>query len=399
MTDGTNEQGRLIATRRQKRGLSQREFAEMIGRSEAWLSQVERGVRSIDRVSILGRIAGALGIPMAELSPGTTDVESVGVPSAAAELRSVLSTSYVMAAILGKDRELPLPDTTERAARCWTLAHAARYEDLADLLRGLLPDLERATRSTKGGARKTYLAELASVYHALSAALSKLGQHEAAWVATDRALLVSEQVGDPLLVAAGTFRLALVFQGGRQFDQVISAASSSAAALEPEVSASNPAAASLFGALNLQLAVASARMGDDQGAHRYLGVAREAAQLLGANRNDYETEFGPTNVQLHEVAVAVELGDAGSALRAAERIDPSGLSVERQARLLIDVARAWTQRRRVSEAVDALEQAEALTPEQVKGHPIVETTVSDLVRMDPTPSDRLTALARRVGVA
>ncbi|MGW4679125.1 helix-turn-helix domain-containing protein [Micromonospora taraxaci] len=395
----SNEQGRLIATRRQKRGLSQREFAEMIGRSEAWLSQVERGVRSIDRVSILERIAGSLGIPMAELAPGTADPESAEVPSAAAALRSVLSTSYLMAAILGKGRELPLPQTADRAALCWTYAHAARYEDLAELLRGLLPDLERATRSTKGEVRKTYLTELASVYHALSAALSKLGQHEAAWVATDRALLVAEQVGDPLLVAAGTFRLALVFQGGRQFEQVISAASSSAEALESEVSADKPAAVSLFGALNLQLAVASARMGDDQRAHAYLGVAREAAQLLGVDRNDYETEFGPTNVSLHEVAVAVELGDAGSALRAAERIDSSGLSSERQARLLIDVARAWTQRRRVSEAVDALEQAEALTPEQVKGHPVVETTVADLVRMEPAPSDRLAALARRAGVA
>ncbi|PYC69916.1 transcriptional regulator [Micromonospora arborensis] len=395
----SNEQGRLIARRRQKRGLSQREFAEMIGRSEAWLSQVERGVRSIDRVSILERIAGALGIPMAELAPGTADTESTEVPSAATALRSVLSTSYLMAAILGKDRELPLPQTAERADLCWTYAHAARYEDLAELLRGLLPDLERATRSAKGEARKTYLNELASVYHALSAALSKLGQHEAAWVAIDRALLVAEQVGDPLLVAAGTFRLALVFQGGRQFEQVISAASSSAEALESEVSADKPAAVSLFGALNLQLAVASARMGDDQRAHAYLGVAREAAQLLGVDRNDYETEFGPTNVQLHEVAVAVELGDAGSALRAAERIDSSGLSSERQARLLMYVAGAWTQRRRVSEAVDALEQAEALTPEQVKGHPAVETMVSDLVRMEPVPSDRLAALARRVGVA
>ncbi|MGW5576585.1 helix-turn-helix domain-containing protein [Micromonospora chokoriensis] len=395
----SNEQGRLIARRRQKRGLSQREFAEMIGRSEAWLSQVERGVRSIDRVSILERIAGALGIPMAELAPGTADTESAEVPSAAAALRSVLSTNYLMAAILGKDRELPLPQTAERADLCWTYAHAARYEDLAELLRGLLPDLERATRSAKGEARKSYLTELASAYHALSAALSKLGQHEAAWVATDRALLVAEQVGDPLLVAAGTFRLALVFQGGRQFEQVISAASSSAAALESEASADKPAAVSLFGALNLQLAVASARMGDDQRAHEYLGVAREAAQLLGVDRNDYETEFGPTNVQLHEVAVAVELGDAGSALRTAERIDPSGLSPERQARLLMYVAQAWTQRRRVPEAVDALEQAEALTPEQVKGHPVVETMVSDLLRMEPTPSDRLAALARRIGVA
>jgi hypothetical protein len=43
---------------------------------------------------------------------------------------------------------------------------------------------------------------------------------------------------------------------------------------------------------------------------------REIAALVGDDRNDYETEFGPTNVELHAVAVAVDLGDAGEALGA-----------------------------------------------------------------------------------
>jgi len=32
---------------------------------------------------------------------------------------------------------------------------------------------------------------------------------------------------------------------------------------------------------------------------------------LGEDRNDYNTEFGPTNVQLHAVAVAADLGMPG----------------------------------------------------------------------------------------
>jgi hypothetical protein len=34
----------------------------MIGRSEAWLSQVERGIRHVDRVSVLIRLAQVLSI-------------------------------------------------------------------------------------------------------------------------------------------------------------------------------------------------------------------------------------------------------------------------------------------------------------------------------------------------
>jgi hypothetical protein len=43
-------------------------------------------------------------------------------------------------------------------------------------------------------------------------------------------------------------------------------------------------------------------------------------------------------VQLHRVAVAVDLGDAGEALDVAAGIDATNLSPERQVRLMIDVA-------------------------------------------------------------
>ena len=45
--------------------------------------------------------------------------------------------------------------------------------------------------------------------------------------------------------------------------------------------------------------------------------------VLGEDRDDYGTEFGPTNTALHAVAVAVELGDAGPALDLADSTRPS----------------------------------------------------------------------------
>ena len=52
--------GERIRIYRGRRGLSQRELAGLIGRSESWLSQVERGVRSVDRFSVLVDIAQVL---------------------------------------------------------------------------------------------------------------------------------------------------------------------------------------------------------------------------------------------------------------------------------------------------------------------------------------------------
>jgi transcriptional regulator with XRE-family HTH domain len=45
--------GERIAAYRRRRGLSQAALAGLVGRSESWLSQVERGVRSVDRLSVL----------------------------------------------------------------------------------------------------------------------------------------------------------------------------------------------------------------------------------------------------------------------------------------------------------------------------------------------------------
>jgi hypothetical protein len=53
--------------------------------------------------------------------------------------------------------------------------------------------------------------------------------------------------------------------------------------------------------------------------HVHLDQAREIAERIGEDRDDYGTEFGPTNVVLHAVGVAAELGDTGQAIELAPR--------------------------------------------------------------------------------
>jgi transcriptional regulator with XRE-family HTH domain len=59
--------GERIAIYRRRRGLSQLALANMIGRSEAWLSQVERGIRHVDRVSVLVMLAQVLKVTVEDL--------------------------------------------------------------------------------------------------------------------------------------------------------------------------------------------------------------------------------------------------------------------------------------------------------------------------------------------
>ncbi|WP_046469408.1 helix-turn-helix domain-containing protein [Allosalinactinospora lopnorensis] len=392
--------GRKIAQHRKRRGLSQREFANLVGRSEAWVSQVERGVRKIDRMSVLETLAEVLEVPVSDLAAEAPIVASAAEePPGGSRLRLVLSGAHALNAMLRTEQpHVEIEELRQRVEQAWALTHESRYLDLTELLEGLVPALEAAARSVPNGERRELFRLLNATYQACSSALSKLGEFEAAWIAADRSITAAERAEDPLLMAAGEFRLCLTFLGAGHFDQVEATASTACEALSALVDQGPPEAISLFGALTLQRAVAAARRNEATGAYRNIAHARSIAERLGEERNDYNTEFGSTNVVLHEVAAAVDLGDAGVALRAAEGVDTSGLSAERQGRFLIDVARAHLQRRNADAAVAALERAESITPEQVRGHRLVRQALGDLLTIQDPPGPALEGLARRAAV-
>jgi transcriptional regulator with XRE-family HTH domain len=390
--------GRKIAAERRRRGLSQPELARLLGRSVAWVSQVERGVRKVDRMSVLQTVATALDVPLAELAAEAPVVAAVTEePPGAAGLRLVLSGAYALRAMLDGRRPPALSTLRTRSRKAWELTHAGRYTELTDLLRDLVPDLEIAARALPEAQRAEVFELMAATYQACSAALAKLGEPEAAWIAADRAMAAAERAGNPTLVAAGAFRLVFVFLTARHYDQAEETARTAAEALQPRADQDDLQAMSLWGALTLQRAVIASRVNAPDTAYAHLDHAAGVAGRLGEGRNDYNTEFGPANVSLYEIAVAVELGDAGRALRTADNVDTTCLSAERRARMLIDVARAHAQRRQISEAVAVLHEAEDITPEQVRGHELVRQLVSDLLTMQDPPSGDLRGLAARVG--
>jgi len=389
--------GRKIAAERRRRGLSQPELARMIDRSVAWVSQVERGVRKVDRMSVLETLASALDIPLAELAAEAPVVAAVTEePPGAGELRLVLSGVHMLRAMLGGGRAPAVSTLRSKVSKAWDLTHAGRYTELTDLLHNLVPDLETAARTAPENQRAEAFELLATTYQGCSAALAKLGEPDVAWIAADRAMAAAERAGDPLLVAAGAYRLVFVFIADRHYGQAEETARTTADALSPMAGEGNEQAMSLQGGLTLQRAIIAARTNDADTAYGQLERASQLAGELGEGRNDYNTEFGPANVGLYEIAVAVELGDAGRALRVAATVDTAGLSAERRARMLIDVARAHAQRRQVTEGVAALREAEEITPEQVRSHELVRLLVADLLTMQHPPSGELRGLAGRL---
>lgn len=377
-----------VSFHRRRLGLSQVEFAATIGRSESWVSQVERGARRIDRLSVLQKLADALGVSVTELrGDEEAETEETGEkPEAFEELRLALTGHPAVSAVLDGDENggsIDLEVLRRRQEPVWTLTHETRYGELAPLLTELLPALELAARkATTSEEREEAHRLLADTYQAASAMLAKLSENDAAWVAADRATFTAERSGDPLLVTASLFRMAHVFMSLRQLGQAQQAAEAASNALEPRTGdGADAEELSLYGALQLVLSVVAARDNDRSRAHAHLDKARQAADRLGEDRNDFGTEFGPTNVAIHAVGIAVELGDAGAALDLAADVKKSALSPERRARFLIDVARAQVMRRHTGEALASLRQAEDLTPEQVRSLKPAREVATELIQL------------------
>ncbi len=397
--------GERIAYHRKRLGLSQVELAALIGRSDRWLSQVERGVRAVDRMSVLHKAADVLGVPVAELR-GTEpdDAGATERPGGFEALRLVLTGHPAIVVLGGQSQALTrerLAELGERRDHIWLAVHGGRYVELAPSVASLIPELEQAVLAG-ANAELTEAARrlLSDTYQAVAAAMAKLGEADAASIAADRAPFAVEMLHDRLAVAASLFRMAQTFLTLGQIGQAQAVAKTVIGGLDQRAAKEPlPETLSLCGAFHLVLATAAARDNDRLQAHWHLDRAKEIADRLGGDRNDFGTEFGPTNVALHAVGVAVELGDAEEALDLARRIEPGRLSSERQARYNINLAQAHTIRRQIDEALRCLEEAERLSAKQTRTDRIARAVARDLIRLSGSrPRPELRDLAERFGV-
>jgi transcriptional regulator with XRE-family HTH domain len=399
--------GERIALYRRRRGLSQVKLAGLVGRSESWLSQVERGARPIERLGILGQLATVLDVPLSELTgtPPQTVRKASEQHQAADEIRVALTDFDFLALLLEPEMaqhpgSVDLYNLEQGVRRAWEFTHASAYDEVSRLLHSLLAEGEVAARRAEGQRRAEAFTLLARTYQAVAAMTSKLGETELAWVAADRSIMAAERGNDPLLAFAGMHRLSQAFLTAWRLDQAERVASAGALAVASQLhDDGTPGGVSLYGALNLVRAIGASRRGDGTTAWQAIGEAERAAARLGVDRNDFETEFGPTNVALHGVAVAVELGEAAEALRRAAGVHADHLSVERRARFLIDVARAHGHRRDTAGVVSALSEALAIDPDQVRYHPLVRELVSHCLRRNRRrPDATLSRLAEAIGL-
>ena len=389
--------GRRVARERRRQGLSQPELAAIVDQPVGWVSRLERGMQPIERPGVLKSLADALELPLSELAAGAPPAGETGRRRRAADgLRVLLAGAHSLRGLLGESSAPPLSVLRASTERSCALARTGDYDELAAVLGDLLPGLEASVRSVPAAQRPDAYELMAMAYQACSAALAKLDEPLASWVAADRAMSAAEKAGHLLLAAAGQYRLALVFLDSGELGLADEAARTTITALRGLAELDDPEAVSLCGGLTLVRAVIAARTRHPEAAYGHLAKARLLASRLGSRQANGLSEFGPRYVALYEIAVSVELGDAVHALRTAASVDPAGVSPGRQARMLIDVARAYALGEQVDDATAALLRAEQIGLRQGRDRDRARAIIADLIPVRMPPPALLAALAQRL---
>lgn len=392
---------RRIRLIRRARGMSQVLLAHRVGRSRAWVQQVERGALLVDRLSVIYRVAEALNVDPRILLDQPfllRDGESwstAGVPA----IRRALLTVPGPARDGGRGRSLDALRSDIFRAR--DLRVASRYLDLAARIPLLLGEAQAAVYQDTGAQAAEAHRLLAHICQLTSGLLHRLGEADLAFVASTLGMTAAEQGGDLLLTAAGSRHLVnILFTTGR-LEEARQVSLAHAARLDRALDQAPKPQISVYGILQLKAAVASARLQDRARTRDFIAEAGRAATILDEDRNDFWTAFGPTNVAIHRVQLAVELGDAGHALDLSEQVDverlPDGL-LERRASHAVDVARAAAMRGKGGEAVRQLLIARRFAPEELRYQSMGRNLIVQLLETERRVSPELRGLARHVGI-
>jgi transcriptional regulator with XRE-family HTH domain len=266
-----------------------------------------------------------------------------------------------------------------------------------------LPDVLRrlhcaAATQPIGALREHAYAMLTLTYGKALATLYKLGYLDLAGIATERASWAAAQSGDPMWTVIADFyrSLLLLFSGAYN----VGLRSIDRAYARTEDLASSAERSAVRGALHLRAALLSARASDRDSAEARLNEARELARLIDeSSPNYYDAAFRPSNVDIHSVAVPLELYDGTAAItRARTIVLPPTVKPTRAGHYWVDLARAWHLHGDRQRTLAALNQARRIAPQLTRYHPQVHETVRLLAAQERRRSDSLGNFVGWLGV-
>jgi transcriptional regulator with XRE-family HTH domain len=293
----------------------------------------------------------------------------------------------------------PLDDLAQDVAEASKLRHSVNLLQLGVKLPGLLAELRAAVYTLTGSQRERAFGLLAEAYTAAGQVAYKLGYTDLASLTVERYEWAAAQSGDELAVLVGDYQRAGEMIGTADWSSALRFLEKSRSHLEPQVSESKPDVLSVWGSLHLKSGLAAARAGNRDLADAHLVEARKTAKRLGNDRDDYRLCFGPTNVNIWSVGLAVEMLDGTEAVKRSEKFAmPATTQRERVGHHFIDLARGYLLHGDKKKTFATLREAKKIAPTQTRYHPMVHETIRVLVREETRSSETIRGFAAWCGI-
>ncbi|MFJ9777221.1 helix-turn-helix domain-containing protein [Kitasatospora sp. NPDC101157] len=373
--------GQRIKAWEDVRGFSHLQLARLAGVSYSLLTKVVSGAKPATP-EFINAIARALGIGAEDLNPAAT--YSDGMPAdPLASLMGPIRTALDLFDLPPREGVRPRSIGALRAAvkQVNVLAQAADYRPMCQILPGLIAELHCAANEFTGEQQKQawgLLAEASRCGHSVGIAI---GMSDLSAMALSRMDWAAQRAGDraPGLRAARSYLRVTAYLRTGDLEACRRLQDAGRAHLDG-TDAGTPGALVARGQLHLGSAVVAARAHDVDLMHHHLNEAERIADVTGET-SDFSLHFGPTNVRVHRVMTLVESGQHHQAVTAGRTVHfPAGWAPTRIGHHHIDLARANLWLARPEAALNHLDAAYEVAPQQASRHPLVKETVTGLAR-------------------
>ncbi|MFG3115213.1 helix-turn-helix domain-containing protein [Streptomyces sp. NPDC048197] len=378
--------GPRIAYERRIAGLTQVDLARAAGVALGTIRKVERGERGVSD-AVLTALADALDTDPSRLLPDRErpdDRVHEAMPGLSAVLAAYESPED------GPCRELPALRTAVASVVAYRLS--AQYARIGRTVPGLLAELCRALRAAAPHDQPVMARLLADACRAADAVAFKYGAKDLSARLIDLMRWAAPQAHNPLVDATVAYVRTEVHFGAQTHAVGLRALEQ---ALDRAPRHDAPEALAARGALHMRAAVIAGRAGNGDAAALHLDAARALGDRV---REDVYggTAFGPDSVRIHEVSVAVSLGDdyLDRALRLAREWKPPwSLPAERRSGFYIELGRTQLWAGRPDAAFESLKVARRIAPQHAREHQWVREDAATLRRLKRADAESLTSFA------
>lgn len=368
--------------------LTQEQLADAAHVSLGTIRKIERGERGVGKAT-LEAIANALGV-----DPGRLLVDRAAAHTRVHEALPALSAVLATYDLPDDGPVRPLHDLRVAVAEAARWRLAAQYTRIARQIPDLLAELARAYHTAPPLEQLHLAGLLVKAYRSADAVAYKFGALDLSARLIELMRWTVPKAEDPLLAASVAYVRTETFFGARAHAAGLRALEQALDCAPAPTTAPDIAAR---GALHMRAAVIAGRARDASAATSHLDEARTLADHV--DEDVYcGTAFGPDSVRVHEVSVAVSLGDehVGRALEIAAEWKPpkEGLPAERRSGFYIELARAQLWSGRADDAFESLKVARHIAPQHTREHPWVREDAATLRRLKRADAESLTHFAQ-----